>query len=127
PPQLLEGRDQERAADEAVEPEDRSGGRDTGAEREEAARQLNDEQDRQQPVERGAAHPSTLRRSEDRGNAPRRLATPYHPPVSQRTATLVATILGSSIVFLDGTIVNVALEAIGRDLPATFVGRLEGL
>jgi EmrB/QacA subfamily drug resistance transporter len=47
--------------------------------------------------------------------------------VSQRTAVLVATILGSAIVFLDATIVNVALETIGRELPATFVGRLEGL
>ena len=40
---------------------------------------------------------------------------------------LVATILGSAIVFLDGTIVNVAIETIGRELPATFVGRVEGL
>jgi EmrB/QacA subfamily drug resistance transporter len=47
--------------------------------------------------------------------------------VSQRNRVLVATILGSSIVFLDSTIVNVALETIGRELPATFVGRLEGL
>ena len=54
-------------------------------------------------------------------------ASPYHPPVSQRTAVLVATILGSAIVFLDGTIVNVALDTIGRELPSTFVGRLEGL
>jgi hypothetical protein len=30
--------------------------------------------------------------------------------------TLVATILGSAVVFLDGTIVNVALSAIGRGL-----------
>jgi EmrB/QacA subfamily drug resistance transporter len=47
--------------------------------------------------------------------------------MSRRTATLVATILGSAIVFLDGTIVNVALDPIGDELPATFVGRLEGL
>ncbi len=40
---------------------------------------------------------------------------------------LVATILGSAIVFLDGTIVNVALETIGRDLPTSYVARLEGL
>src|SRR5713226_9481786 len=31
-------------------------------------------------------------------------------------ATLVATILGASIAFIDGTIVNVALPAIQRDL-----------
>ena len=47
--------------------------------------------------------------------------------VSQRTGILTATILGSAIVFLDGTIVNVALDTIGRELPATFVGRFEGL
>jgi EmrB/QacA subfamily drug resistance transporter len=47
--------------------------------------------------------------------------------MSRRAATLLATILGSSIVFLDGTIVNVALAPIGEELPATFVGRLEGL
>ena len=47
--------------------------------------------------------------------------------MSQRTAVLTAAILGSAIVFLDATIVNVALETIGRELPATFVGRLEGL
>ena len=53
--------------------------------------------------------------------------TAYDAPVSQRTSVLLATILGSSIVFLDGTIVNVALEHIGRELPTTFVARLEGL
>ena len=47
--------------------------------------------------------------------------------MSQRTAVLTAAILGSAIVFLDATIVNVALETIGRELPATFVARLEGL
>ncbi|HEY7737078.1 MAG TPA: MFS transporter [Candidatus Limnocylindrales bacterium] len=39
--------------------------------------------------------------------------------------TLVAAILGSAIVFLDGTIVNVALPIIGRQLPATFLSQLE--
>ena len=47
--------------------------------------------------------------------------------MSTRSGTLTATILGSAIVFLDGTIVNVAVETIGRELPATFVGRVEGL
>ncbi|MGH2429247.1 MAG: MFS transporter [Candidatus Limnocylindria bacterium] len=47
--------------------------------------------------------------------------------MSQRAGILISAILGSSIVFLDGTVVNVALETIGRELPATFVGRLEGL
>ena len=41
-------------------------------------------------------------------------------------ATLAAAILGSAIVFLDGTIVNIALKAIGQELPATLVGTLEG-
>lgn len=40
---------------------------------------------------------------------------------------LLATILGSAIVFLDGTVVNVALEVIGRELPASVLGQLEGL
>lgn len=47
--------------------------------------------------------------------------------MSQRQRVLLATILGSSIVFLDSTIVNVALDTIGRRLPTTMVGRLEGL
>lgn len=47
--------------------------------------------------------------------------------MSQRSGILVATILGSAIVFLDATIVNVALESIGATLPTTFVGRLEGI
>jgi EmrB/QacA subfamily drug resistance transporter len=40
--------------------------------------------------------------------------------------TMLAVIIGSGIVFLDGTIVNVALPSIGRELPATLVGVLEG-
>lgn len=39
---------------------------------------------------------------------------------------LTAAVLGSAIVFLDSTIVNVALPRIGRDLPRTFLGVLEG-
>ena len=50
----------------------------------------------------------------------------YDARVNLRTAVLVSTILGSAIVFLDGTIVNVALDTIGRELPSTFVARLEG-
>ncbi len=41
--------------------------------------------------------------------------------------TLAAVVIGSGAVFLDGTVVNVALDTIGRDLPATVLGRLEGL
>ncbi len=39
---------------------------------------------------------------------------------------LLAVILASGIVFLDSTIVNVALPTIAADLPATAVGTLEG-
>src|SRR5258708_9935573 len=39
---------------------------------------------------------------------------------------LVATVLASATVFLDGTVVNVALPRIGRDLPHSVVGVLEG-
>jgi EmrB/QacA subfamily drug resistance transporter len=46
-------------------------------------------------------------------------------PSSQRW-TLVAATVGSSIVFLDSTIVPVALPRIGEELPATFLGTLEG-
>ena len=45
---------------------------------------------------------------------------------SRQRWTLVAAIIGSGAVFLDGTIVNVALKQIGQDLPATFIGVLEG-
>ncbi len=50
------------------------------------------------------------------------------PPrgVAHRGLILLAVTLGSGIVFLDGTVVNVALETIGRELPASIVGRLEG-
>jgi EmrB/QacA subfamily drug resistance transporter len=41
---------------------------------------------------------------------------------SQRL-TLIATILGSAVVFLDGTIVNVALPSIGRGLGAGLAGQ----
>ncbi|HEX4732073.1 MAG TPA: MFS transporter, partial [Solirubrobacterales bacterium] len=37
--------------------------------------------------------------------------------------TLIATILGSTVVFLDGTIVNVALPSIGRELNAGLAGQ----
>src|SRR5439155_15143045 len=35
-------------------------------------------------------------------------------------------VLGSGIVFLDSTVINVALPRIGRDLPRLFLGVLEG-
>ena len=39
---------------------------------------------------------------------------------------MLAVIIGSGIVFLDSTVVNVALPRIGRELPASIVGVLEG-
>jgi EmrB/QacA subfamily drug resistance transporter len=45
--------------------------------------------------------------------------------VSRRTWILVAVVVGSAIVFLDSTIVNVALRAIAEQLPGTLVGPLE--
>jgi EmrB/QacA subfamily drug resistance transporter len=39
---------------------------------------------------------------------------------------LAAAVLGSGIVFLDSTVVNVALPRIGSDLPRLFLGVLEG-
>jgi EmrB/QacA subfamily drug resistance transporter len=46
--------------------------------------------------------------------------------VTAKSGTLWAAILGSSIVFLDSTVVEVALPRIGRDLPAHLVGVLAG-
>jgi EmrB/QacA subfamily drug resistance transporter len=46
--------------------------------------------------------------------------------VTQKRWILAAAVLGSGIVFLDSTVVNVALPRIGRDLPRLFLGVLEG-
>jgi EmrB/QacA subfamily drug resistance transporter len=46
--------------------------------------------------------------------------------MSSKRWTLVAAVLGSGIVFLDSTVVNVALPQIGKDLPRLFVAQLEG-
>jgi len=40
---------------------------------------------------------------------------------------LTAVVVGSGVVFLDGTVVTVALQTIGADLPSSTLGRLEGL
>ena len=45
--------------------------------------------------------------------------------MSQRW-TLIAAVLGSSIVFVDSSVVTVALPKIGRELPTTVLGVLEG-
>src|SRR5258708_30106427 len=46
--------------------------------------------------------------------------------VNAKRWILVAAVLGSGIVFLDSTVVNVALPRIGRDLTRSFLGVLEG-
>jgi len=46
--------------------------------------------------------------------------------VTPRRWTLVAVVLGSAAVFLDSTVVNVALPPIGRELPTHYVAVLEG-
>ncbi len=40
--------------------------------------------------------------------------------------TMLAAIVGSAMVFLDGTVVNLALPRMGEELPATYVSTLEG-
>jgi EmrB/QacA subfamily drug resistance transporter len=42
-----------------------------------------------------------------------------HPPTGSGSWVLVATVLGSSMAFIDGTVVNVALPALQSDLHAT--------
>lgn len=46
--------------------------------------------------------------------------------MTNERGTLWAAILGSCIVFLDSSVVTVALPRIGHDLPAHLVGVLEG-
>ncbi len=48
------------------------------------------------------------------------------PVTSSQRWTMLAAILGSSMVFLDGTVVNLALKPIGEELPGTLVSTLEG-
>src|SRR5712692_3026982 len=48
------------------------------------------------------------------------------PGMTAKRWILFAAVLGSGIVFLDSTVVNVALPRIGRDLPRSFLGVLEG-
>ena len=46
-------------------------------------------------------------------------AAPLDPALAdRRRLTLIATIVGSSMTFIDGTVVNIALPTIGRDLHA---------
>lgn len=48
------------------------------------------------------------------------------PVTSSSRGALAAAIIGSAIVFLDGTIVNIALSRIGAALPTVAIGVLEG-
>src|SRR3972149_611516 len=45
---------------------------------------------------------------------------------SNARGALAAALIGSATVFLDGTIVNIALPRIGATLPAVSIGVLEG-
>src|SRR5439155_24951324 len=42
---------------------------------------------------------------------------------SEKRWTMIAVVLGSGIVFLDSTVVNVALPRIGDDLRSTLLGK----
>src|SRR5437588_12290599 len=46
--------------------------------------------------------------------------------MTQKRWILGAAVLGSGIVFLDSTVVNVAMPKIGQELPRLFLGVLEG-
>lgn len=46
--------------------------------------------------------------------------------MSKKRWILLVAVLGSGIVFLDSTVVNVALPRIGKDLPRLFLGVFEG-
>jgi EmrB/QacA subfamily drug resistance transporter len=46
--------------------------------------------------------------------------------MNRKTGTLLAAVLGSGIVFLDSTVVNVALQKIGEELPSANFSALEG-
>jgi MFS family permease len=48
------------------------------------------------------------------------------PALTEARGTLWAAILGSSLVFVDSSVVTVALPRIAHDLPAHVVGVLEG-
>src|SRR3954471_19355894 len=54
-----------------------------------------------------------------------RVSSPPTMTTRQRW-TLICTVIGSGVVFLDGTIVNSALKHSGQELPGTLVGVLEG-
>src|SRR5713226_7438292 len=46
--------------------------------------------------------------------------------MTTKGGTLLAAVVGSAIVFVDSTVVNVALPKIGQELPSGLFGVLEG-
>src|SRR4029078_1221915 len=58
--------------------------------------------------------------------APPALVSPVPSMTTRQRWTLICTVIGSGVVFLDGTIVNAALKHIGQELPGTIIGVLEG-
>ncbi len=72
---------------------------------------------------RPARHRAACRSLSRRGRPPRQAEV---RAMSPRRWTLVAVAIGSGVVFLDGTVVNVALDTIGRELPAVIRGPARG-
>src|SRR6188508_977160 len=58
--------------------------------------------------------------------APRPATSTVPGMTSRQQWTLIATVIGSGAVFLDGTVVNAALKHIGQELPGSQLGILEG-
>jgi EmrB/QacA subfamily drug resistance transporter len=54
-------------------------------------------------------------------------SNPTEPRIRSKRWLMTAVILGSSIVFLDTTVVSLAQKQIGDELPRAFLGKLEGL
>ena len=64
------------------------------------------------------------------GEADARVSTSEAPaPISlsatARRGTLIAVVLGSAVVFLDTSVVNLALPQIGREMTSSTMGTLE--
>ena len=88
---------------------------------------------RAEPLVGGASEPPWKAPGRPAPGAFANLATSTFPPhrphvtcsfsmTTQKRWTLVAAVLGSGIVFLDSTVVNVALPKIGQSLHSSFLG-----
>ena len=75
---------------------------------------------RPRPIRGGRARPGAAL------DAPRRPCNTRPRMKTFERWTMVAAILGTSMVFLDGTIMNLALPRVGEELPGTIFSRLEG-